>query len=421
MKHLIKISAKLALLTVLWIVCSSGSASAMITGVTGPTFTFTAQDGYIVTPEGNSIYFWGLANDASPVQYPGPTMIVNQGDTVTVTLVNELHENTSLIFPGQEGVVATGGVTGQVTQDAEADGGTVTYSFIANNPGTFMYQSGTDIRLQVEMGLVGALIVRPATSMQAYDHPDTAYDREVLFMETEMDPIIHELMETDRKELVDFSHYFPVYWFLNGRSAPDTMAMPGVPWLPNQPYNCMPRIHPGETLLLRFIAAGSDLHPFHTHANDFLIIAKDAQLLESAPGNGPDLGYQDFTTTVPNGGTEDALFSWTGERLGWDIYGHAPGDPLEPNEYAPDHGKPIPVALPDYKDMTYGENFSGSPFLGQFGFRPPGVGLDNLYGGFFYMWHSHKEKEMVNNDVFPGGMMTMLIIEHPSVVIDEAP
>ena len=31
------------------------------------------------------------------------------------------------------------------------------------------------------------------------------------------------------------------------------------------------------------------------------------------------------------------------------------------------------------------------------------------------MWHSHTEREIVNNDVFPGGMLTMLIIEAPSV------
>jgi hypothetical protein len=27
------------------------------------------------------------------------------------------------------------------------------------------------------------------------------------------------------------------------------------------------------------------------------------------------------------------------------------------------------------------------------------------------MWHSHTEKELTNNDIFPGGMLTMLIIE----------
>ena len=31
-----------------------------------------------------------------------------------------------------------------------------------------------------------------------------------------------------------------------------------------------------------------------------------------------------------------------------------------------------------------------------------------------YMWHSHSEKEIVNDDIFPGGMMTMLMIMAPS-------
>jgi manganese oxidase len=33
------------------------------------------------------------------------------------------------------------------------------------------------------------------------------------------------------------------------------------------------------------------------------------------------------------------------------------------------------------------------------------------------MWHSHNEREIVNNDIFPGGMMTMLIIEPATVTI----
>ena len=33
------------------------------------------------------------------------------------------------------------------------------------------------------------------------------------------------------------------------------------------------------------------------------------------------------------------------------------------------------------------------------------------------MWHSHTEREMTNDDIFPGGMMTMMMVEHPSVQI----
>jgi hypothetical protein len=33
------------------------------------------------------------------------------------------------------------------------------------------------------------------------------------------------------------------------------------------------------------------------------------------------------------------------------------------------------------------------------------------------MWHSHTERELTNYDVFPGGMMTMLIVEPLAVPI----
>ena len=29
------------------------------------------------------------------------------------------------------------------------------------------------------------------------------------------------------------------------------------------------------------------------------------------------------------------------------------------------------------------------------------------------MWHSHDEREITTNDVFPGGMMMMLVIDAP--------
>ena len=40
--------------------------------------------------------------------------------------------------------------------------------------------------------------------------------------------------------------YHSEYWLINGRAAPDTMAAPGSGLLPTQPYNSLPRMHPGE-------------------------------------------------------------------------------------------------------------------------------------------------------------------------------
>jgi hypothetical protein len=153
-----------------------------------------------------------------------------------------------------------------------------------------------------------------------------------------------------------------------------------------------------------------------------------------------DLAISHFTVQTPPGATEDLIFTWTGEKLGWDVYGHAhdrdeaptgnfPGPedvdhnkngaldtvPLEPGEYAPDHGKPIPVVLPENQDLTFGPMHSGSPYLGALGTLPPGEGGMNPSGGFMFMWHSHTEKELLNGDVFPGGMMTMMLVDAPGV------
>jgi len=59
--------------------------------------------------------------------------------------------------------------------------------------------------------------------------------------------------------------------------------------------------------------------------------------------------------------------------------------------------------------LTFGQMFSGSPFLGSVGTLPPGEGGFNP-GGFMFMWHSHNEKEIINNNIFPGGMLTMALV-----------
>jgi hypothetical protein len=130
--------------------------------------------------------------------------------------------------------------------------------------------------------------------------------------------------------------------------------------------------------------------------------------------------------------------------MGWDYYGHqvdvdnvptgfsageipGPEDidhngnevfdnpPAEVCEDPLDHGLPIPVTLPSDAELTFSPFYSGSPYLGSAETLPPGEGGFNQNGGFYYMWHSHNEKELTNWDVFPGGMLTFLIIEPPSV------
>ena len=102
----------LAGLTLLLVSIIGARVEAQIDGVTGTTFNFTAKPAIITTPDGDSLLVWGYGLDGEPMQYPGPTLIVNQGDFITITLKNELdvpNMPVSLLFPGQEGVMVTGG------------------------------------------------------------------------------------------------------------------------------------------------------------------------------------------------------------------------------------------------------------------------------------------------------------------------
>src|SRR5947208_5365530 len=172
----------------------AAAAQAAAPGITGTgtagTFNLTAQPAYISQPDGQAVYSWGYGCRTAPstsnfvpaslsatvpgnipvtpfcstMQVPGPTLVVTEGQPVTVQLTNNLPTsagNTSILFPGFN-VTATGGVTGLLTQEA-APGGTVSYTFTASSPGTRAYYSGTQGDLQVEMGLYGAIIVLPAS------------------------------------------------------------------------------------------------------------------------------------------------------------------------------------------------------------------------------------------------------------------
>jgi FtsP/CotA-like multicopper oxidase with cupredoxin domain len=432
-----------------------GSGGPDAGAATAPTFNLVAAPSTISTSDGDSMYMWLYGLSGATVQYPGPTLIVNQGDTVTITLTNQLPVATSLVFPGQT-VTATGTAgtaTGLITTEVlPSSGGTVTYSFTASAPGTYLYHSGTRPDLQVEMGLAGTIIVRPSgfadavactptvtACRRAYGDLSTAYDREYLFFLSDADPVLHQKVAfAAAAEIaaglpsVDTTGRHATDWFINGRNFPDTMSDGNVEWLPTQPYNAFPRMHPGEKVLIRMLGAGQDLHPLHTHGQNHLVIARDGRVLGTnvlaAADPVADLAVSDYTTTVAPGETVDAIWGpWTGARLGWDVYGTLAIHPHDCNadatgfdpatrEYCADHGKPIPVALPADAYLTYGMMYGGTPYLGISGALPPlnpdgSVHVQrNPQAGLSFMWHSHNERELTTNDVFIGGMATMGLV-----------
>src|SRR5437764_915989 len=352
-----------------WLLATAAQAAAPgITGTGAPgTFNVTAQPAYISQPDGQAVYSWGYGCRTAPttsnfvpaslsttvpgnipvtpfcstMQVPGPTLVVTEGQPVTVQLTNNLPTsagNTSILFPGFN-VTATGGVTGLLTQEA-APGGTVSYTFTAGAPGC---------------------------SLNVPTEP-----------------------------------YRPGYFMINGRSMPDDMDTNYAAQYQHQPYNGNPHMHPGDLTLLRIIGQGRWQHPFHEHGNHVRVLARDGNLIVAGTSGtaatqlaGPLL----FTTTTTPGQAMDGIFYWTGKGLNWDAYAHHPGSSSDPlahlgctpdangyntgnptavnyYEWCQDHNKPMqaapfgdvggggPVTLPDPNLFTNGAWYGGSPYLG---------------------------------------------------------
>src|ERR1700730_2461505 len=84
----------------------AAAAHASTPGITGPTFNLRAETAFLNQPDGNAVYSWGygcggatgaiapagfapaaITNATCPtMQVPGPTLIVTEGQTVTVNL-----------------------------------------------------------------------------------------------------------------------------------------------------------------------------------------------------------------------------------------------------------------------------------------------------------------------------------------------
>ena len=230
-----------------------GGAVATLTALLGPAapasaatvpFDLWAVAGSTTIPAGGqNVTVWGYNTSNAPVTQPGgPTLVVDAGDTVEVTLHNQLGERTALLFEGQQMVPDLTGV---------AAGGTTTYSFTASHAGTFLYEAGLlpNAQHQVGMGLYGALVVRPAGNPgQAYADADTAFDHEAILVLSEIDPALNNAANP---AAFDMRKFAPRYFLINGLAYPDTAPIP-------VPGNTDPG-NPDE-VLLRYVNAGVNYH-----------------------------------------------------------------------------------------------------------------------------------------------------------------
>jgi FtsP/CotA-like multicopper oxidase with cupredoxin domain len=400
------------------ITCTGGAGG----GATSPIFNLTTKTGYISLPDGNTAFMWGYSSGFDPFQHPGPVLCVNAGDTVTVILHNTLPEAASIVFPGQANVLANGtpaqpestgaGAITSLTNTAAAGGGSITYSFLAANPGTYLYESGTNPEKQVRMGLFGALIVRPyvvppggaggsTPNEYAYNRADSWFNpaEEFMVLLSEIDPYQHQAVENGKT--FNMNNYHPRYWLINGRGFPDSIADNGASWLPAQPYGALAQVgefdraaapadQPG---MARYLNVGTEDYPFHPHGNNGLVIGRDGRPLEGPTGQ--DLSFEKFAINIGPSQTWDVIFRW------YDAESYSPSNP-------------VPVTVPSLADQSIGVFYSGSPYLGTKETLPPGIQSVNQCGEYYIISHNHALFQITSWGTNMTGPITYMRIDPPT-------
>jgi plastocyanin len=183
---------------------------------------------------------------------PGPQLRAEVGDTVRIILHNELPEPTTI---HSHGLIVPNDMDGVpvISQPAVMPGESFTYEYTVRNAGSHMYHSHFMAEHQVPMGLLGAFIVTdPAAG-------DVAVDQDVAMILNDG----------------------PLGYTINGKGFPATA--PIVAQL-------------GETIRIRYMNEGLQIHPMHLHGIPQLVVAKD--------------GY-----TLPEPHWEDTVLVAPGERI----------------------------------------------------------------------------------------------------------
>jgi hypothetical protein len=297
------------LLAAVFLAATAGVASSV-------TYTLRVGVDNLVMPDNAVIPVWKIArvDTDNVLRFPGPTLVGTVGDNLVITLVNGLpSDNTpvgtgngiSLVIPGlgmpvvenpagsplpQQGPVFVTPVVDNIslppravsyTQMTPAANGTRTYRFALSKPGTFLYQSGADPSVQVQMGIYGAVIVRPAgfptVPGQAYDNAATAFDTEAVLLYSAIDPFLHNAVTDNTLGTEAFPstfRYEPKYFLINGKPFQNQLD-PLV-----QHHDPLPIGSPaGNGTLLRFLNADLAAHAPSFPDTYVSVIGEDGNLL----------------------------------------------------------------------------------------------------------------------------------------------
>lgn len=313
-----------------------------------------AGDGFVTMADGRVLYTFGFSDLTGvpadqammmgmlAASFPAPTIAVDEGDEVYLTLTNvgmahrpDLFDPHTVHWHGfpQASPLFDGVPDASVAINM---GSSFTYYYKVNDPGTYMYHCHVEATEHMQMGMLGNLYVRPAQDAlpggtvlasgfvhqagyaYAYDDQDgsTRYDVQAAIQIGSFDPDFHDA--SDNVQPLPFANMRDRYAMLNGRGYPDTVN-PG-PLPPpaenggkvSQAKTSLVQAVVGQRILLRI--SNLNVTRFYTLGTAGLplrVVGHNARLLRGPSPDGVtpghDLSYVTSAVTLGGGESLDAI------------------------------------------------------------------------------------------------------------------
>lgn len=216
---------------------------------------------------------------------PGPLIELTQGQPAAITLSSmmphTIHPHGLDVDTANDGVPQTSGFVGLASmmgggfgrvEGMTSLGSAFTYRFVAPFAGTYFYHCHVDAALHMEMGMVGAVIVRPADgSASVAWNGGPAFDKEYVWQLHTFDSRWHTQTVTGAGTM----RYRPDFFMINGRDGTNLL---------NDSTTAL-RAAPGSRVLLRLINVGYTPARVNFGGIAFQVIASDGRPLKSVLSN----------------------------------------------------------------------------------------------------------------------------------------
>jgi len=259
--------------------------------------SFTITEGFIAQGDGVDVYFRGFSANSASLDIPGEAIIVNEGDTINITIENTLSTDHSFVIDALN------------VDEFIASGDTVNFQVSADQAGSFLYYDGIDAPNNRLAGLHGAIAVMPSGSNNELYPGSPTFVQQHFWVFNDIDPAWNDAFQNNNNTPNDF---VPRYFTLNGLSG----RPPGAPGYKDPTLDPMhdPRsaIHGalGDRTLIRMLNAGMAKHSVHIHANHMEWLSENGNIRD-------DIWLKDIVPVDANGGNVDVIFPFESPPDAW--------------------------------------------------------------------------------------------------------